>query len=106
MQVANARKRTEQRKEDLSEESLEIGKLPQCNGHLTHVIPGTGALNEGVTGHGISKRLMELLEALRECLLRLMARLLEATNPCYLLLRQGIQLRQYDLVIAAETSAY
>ena len=82
---------------DLLVEALEAGELLERDGHDGHVVGAGGAVVERAGGDGVGERLVQLLQPLRERLLRLLRRVLQAADPHHLLLRQRIQLPDQDL---------
>lgn len=64
----------------LTNKAFKIGKLAQGHSHLLH------AIDDRTASDGLDKRLLELLKPLKESLLRLLRRVLQAAYPHHLLL--------------------
>jgi hypothetical protein len=87
---------------DLLIEAFEAGQLLQRGGHEAHVVGGGSAVVERPGGDRVGQRLVQLVQALRERLLRLLRRLLQVADPQHLLIRQRVQLR-YQYLHSQET---
>ena len=81
------RERERGRVKDLMDEALESGELVHGEDHVAHVVGHVGGGAELVGGDGAGEGLVKRLQALAQCVFRLLGRRLQRVDGQDLLLR-------------------